>query len=101
MTKAKAEKRYGADLIADLMPLLATTACGFVMAGGFGDGPEVLCRRHPGHAGYHGRQADKPSTSPVASNRFPVVCLECSRKFATASLSPRCPKCGGVDIEVR
>lgn len=30
-----------------------------------------------------------------------VVCLECGKKFATRSLDPECPKCGGVDIDVR
>ena len=29
-----------------------------------------------------------------------VKCLECGKRFATASLDPECPKCGGVDIDV-
>ncbi|KKK97281.1 hypothetical protein LCGC14_2654320 [marine sediment metagenome] len=33
------------------------------------------------------------------SNRFPVECLECGKKFTTASMLPACPKCGGSDIE--
>lgn len=38
----------------------------------------------------------KPKPSAIK-----VVCLECAKKFTTRSLSPSCPKCGGVDIEVR
>lgn len=30
-----------------------------------------------------------------------VECLECETKFKTRSADPRCPKCNGVDIEVR
>ncbi len=33
--------------------------------------------------------------------KFKVVCLECGKKFATSGFDPECPKCGGVDIEVR
>lgn len=27
-----------------------------------------------------------------------VVCLECGRKFKTASICPSCPKCGGYPL---
>jgi Zn finger protein HypA/HybF involved in hydrogenase expression len=30
-----------------------------------------------------------------------VECLECGRKFQTRSMDPECPKCHGVDIDVR
>jgi Zn finger protein HypA/HybF involved in hydrogenase expression len=30
-----------------------------------------------------------------------VECLECGKKFQTRSSLPSCPKCGGVDIDVR
>lgn len=33
------------------------------------------------------------------SERFPVRCLECGKRFMTASMVPECPKCGGSDIE--
>lgn len=33
------------------------------------------------------------------SNRFLVECVECGKKFKTASMLPACPKCGGGDIE--
>jgi len=33
------------------------------------------------------------------SNRIKVVCLECGKKFQTASMLPTCPKCKGSDIE--
>ncbi len=31
-----------------------------------------------------------------------VVCLECGKKFLVGakSVCPKCPKCGGVDVEV-
>lgn len=32
--------------------------------------------------------------------RFKVECLECGRKFKTASMLPTCPKCKGSDIDV-
>jgi Zn finger protein HypA/HybF involved in hydrogenase expression len=38
---------------------------------------------------------------PRKSNSFPVVCLECGKKFKTASFDPQCPKCGGVDLDVQ
>jgi hypothetical protein len=41
----------------------------------------------------------KPTKPKRESKRFPVVCLECGKKFLTASMDPRCPKCNGVDIE--
>lgn len=37
----------------------------------------------------------------VKKAKFPVVCLECGKKFTTASTLPSCPKCGGSDIDVR
>jgi predicted transcriptional regulator len=33
--------------------------------------------------------------------RVAVVCLECGRKFKTATVIPTCPQCGGSDIEVQ
>ena len=33
--------------------------------------------------------------------KIKVVCLECSKKFATSKIIPECPKCGGSDIEPR
>lgn len=33
--------------------------------------------------------------------KIKVVCLECGKKFATTSFDPQCPKCNGVDIDVR
>jgi len=33
------------------------------------------------------------------SSKFSVKCLECGKKFKTASMSPTCPKCKGSDIE--
>lgn len=35
------------------------------------------------------------------SNRFPVECRECGKKFQTASILPSCPKCKGSDIDIR
>lgn len=35
------------------------------------------------------------------TTKIKVECLECGKKFATASLSPVCPRCGGVDIDIR
>lgn len=35
----------------------------------------------------------------MASNRFYVVCLECGKKFLTASSLPHCPRCNSADIE--
>lgn len=37
----------------------------------------------------------------ATSQRIPVVCMECDKKFSTAKIIPECPKCGGSDIEVR
>ena len=34
------------------------------------------------------------------TNRFAVQCLECNRKFKTASLVPVCPNCHSTDIEL-
>ena len=39
--------------------------------------------------------------SQMKSEKVEVVCLECGKKFKTASMEPKCPKCGGYDIEVR
>ena len=33
--------------------------------------------------------------------KIKVVCLECGKKFQTTKVIPECPKCGGVDIDVR
>lgn len=35
------------------------------------------------------------------SGRVDVICLECHKKFGTASIYPTCPKCKGSDIEPR
>lgn len=35
------------------------------------------------------------------TGRVDVICLECEKKFATASTYPTCPKCKGSDIEPR
>lgn len=32
--------------------------------------------------------------------KIKVVCLECGKKFSTASMLPTCTSCGGSDIEV-
>lgn len=32
-------------------------------------------------------------------SKIRVECLECGRKFATTSMLPTCPACGGSDIE--
>jgi DNA polymerase II large subunit len=33
-------------------------------------------------------------------HKIAVECLECGKKFSTASMLPSCPKCGGSDIEL-
>ena len=33
--------------------------------------------------------------------RIKVVCLECGKKFSVRVYANECPKCGGVDIDVR
>ena len=30
---------------------------------------------------------------------IPVQCNECGRRFRASGFDPKCPKCGGVDIE--
>lgn len=30
-----------------------------------------------------------------------VQCMECGKKFQTTKIVPECPKCGGVDVDVR
>lgn len=38
----------------------------------------------------------------MASIRIKVICLECGKKFSCGPNSdPECPKCHGVDIDVR
>lgn len=37
----------------------------------------------------------------MSTTKVKVQCNECGKKFATASLSPLCPKCGGADVDVR
>ena len=32
--------------------------------------------------------------------KISVECLECGKKFKTASMFPNCPKCKGVDIDL-
>jgi len=34
-----------------------------------------------------------------AASKFPVKCMECGKKFKTASMLPTCPKCKGSDVE--
>lgn len=34
------------------------------------------------------------------SNKFGVECLECGKQFLTSTYLPKCPKCGGYDIEL-
>ena len=35
-------------------------------------------------------------------DKIAVECLECGRKFKTSGWDdPSCPKCGGVDIDIR
>ena len=29
-----------------------------------------------------------------------VECMECGKRFRTASMLPECPKCGGTDIDI-
>lgn len=46
------------------------------------------------------------TNKPTPTRRTPrlavkVDCLECGRKFTARSSDPACPKCGGVDIDVR
>lgn len=36
-----------------------------------------------------------------AAEMIPVVCLECGEKFRVRVYADECPKCGGVDIDVR
>jgi Zn finger protein HypA/HybF involved in hydrogenase expression len=31
---------------------------------------------------------------------FAVICMECGRRFRTASMLPMCPRCKGTDIDV-
>ncbi len=33
-------------------------------------------------------------------HRISVVCMECGKKWKTASVSPQCSRCNSVDIEV-
>jgi len=35
-----------------------------------------------------------------ALKQIKAVCLECGRKFRTASALPECPRCGGSDVDV-
>jgi hypothetical protein len=34
------------------------------------------------------------------SSRFAVQCMECGKRFKTAKMDPKCPKCGGYDIDL-
>jgi Zn finger protein HypA/HybF involved in hydrogenase expression len=38
-------------------------------------------------------------TTTNVSKRFPVICMECGKRFLTARMLPTCPKCHGSDIE--
>ncbi len=33
--------------------------------------------------------------------RIKVECMECNKKFTTTKTTPKCPRCGGYDIDVR
>ena len=35
------------------------------------------------------------------AEKLKVVCLECGKKFTTSKVIPECPKCGGVDVDLR
>jgi hypothetical protein len=37
----------------------------------------------------------------MKTEAIPVECMECGKKFRTRSTCPECPRCHGVDIEVR
>jgi predicted RNA-binding Zn-ribbon protein involved in translation (DUF1610 family) len=39
----------------------------------------------------------------MARGAIKVVCMECGKKFSVGpgAVCPECPKCGGVDVEVR
>ena len=37
----------------------------------------------------------------AADGRIKVECLECGKKFQTRSVIPECPRCHGVDVDVR
>ena len=45
----------------------------------------------------------EPRAEGVKMVRVKVVCMECGKKFAVGpkAVCPQCPKCGGVDVEVR
>ena len=48
-----------------------------------------------------GRQETLSDRLPMpGTRRLKVVCLECDRKFTSASYIPTCPKCGGSDVEL-
>ena len=59
----------------------------------FGGTPDSKTNHSPDFPGF----SNQPQLHKTS--RFPVVCLECGKKFQTASLLPRCPKCHGSDIE--
>jgi Zn finger protein HypA/HybF involved in hydrogenase expression len=40
-------------------------------------------------------------TTKKPDTRIKVVCLECGKKFSVRVYANECPKCGGVDIDVR
>ena len=39
----------------------------------------------------------------MKTEKIPVKCLECGKLFKVnpSNVCPECPKCGGVDIDVR
>jgi len=40
-------------------------------------------------------------SKPTKTAAIKVECLECGKKFSTRSTLPECPRCHGVDIDVR
>lgn len=51
------------------------------------------------------RLAVEPQQVTVSADKdiakMDVVCLECRRNFASASLFPECPRCHSSNVEVR
>ena len=36
----------------------------------------------------------------MSTPKLQVECMECGKRFRTASMLPKCPKCGGTDIDI-
>jgi Zn finger protein HypA/HybF involved in hydrogenase expression len=48
-----------------------------------------------------GRQESLSDRVPMpGTRRLKVICLECEKKFTSASYIPTCPGCGGSDVEL-